>query len=114
MDIITDSQPKLLLVGETTLPMAKQAASKCDYPQDLIYMIEKEGCNEIKSVWSIAGEEEFEPAKLSEREVKEMTAFLCYSSGTTDKAKGSKYFRLLFSINFFNLPHGANSRNYSL
>ena len=90
MDIINDSQPKLLLVGEATLPLAKEAAVKCNYPQELIYMTESDDCDEFKSIWSIAGEEEPEPAKLSPSEAKELTAVMCYSSGTTGKAKGGK------------------------
>lgn len=106
VDIITDSEPKLLLVGEATLYLAKEAASKCDCPQELIYMIESSDYDEFKSIWGIAGEEgeELEPTRLSPKEVKELVAFMCYSSGTTGKAKGGEYFGLRFSIKLSNLP----------
>jgi len=40
------------------------------------------------SIWSLAGSEELEPRHLSSQEAKQRTAFMCYSSGTTGKAKG--------------------------
>lgn len=92
MYIINNSQPKLLLVGEATLGLAKQAASQCGYPRDRIHMIERDGCGEFKSIWDIAGGEgeELEPMRLSTDEVRTLTAFMCYSSGTTGVAKGSE------------------------
>ncbi|KIM77171.1 hypothetical protein PILCRDRAFT_825519 [Piloderma croceum F 1598] len=50
--------------------------------------MEEDGHEQYKSIWSLAGKEELEPRRLSQQEANQRTAFMCYSSGTTGKAKG--------------------------
>ena len=88
MHHISDSRPKLLVVGKPVFDVAKRAAFHCGIPDDNIYMMEEEDHQDYKSIWSLAGKEELEPRRLSPQEAKQRTAFLCYSSGTTGKAKG--------------------------
>lgn len=40
------------------------------------------------SIWKLRGEETIMPRQLSPEECKKTTAFRCYSSGTTGRAKG--------------------------
>jgi len=75
-------------VGKSVFKVAKQAALKCGIADHNIYVMEEEDYGRHKSIWSLAGYEELEPRRLSPREVKQQTAFMCYSSGTTGKAKG--------------------------
>jgi acyl-coenzyme A synthetase/AMP-(fatty) acid ligase len=70
------------------LQVAKTAALECGIADQNIYIMEEEGHEHYKSIWSLAGKEELEPLRLSPQEVKQRTAFMCYSSGTTGKAKG--------------------------
>jgi acyl-CoA synthetase (AMP-forming)/AMP-acid ligase II len=85
---INDSRSKLIVVDKSLLEVAKQAAIKCGLTDRSIYLMEEEDYEQHKSIWSLAGREELEPSRLSSQEVKERTAFICYSSGTTGRAKG--------------------------
>jgi 4-coumarate--CoA ligase len=85
---IRDSRPKVLVVGKAIIEVAKKAAIECGIADYNIYIMEEEGHEQYKSIWSLAGKEELEPRRLSPHEAKQRTAFMCYSSGTTGKAKG--------------------------
>lgn len=85
---IKDSRPKVLVVGESVFELAREAAIECGISDSNIYIMEETDHGNFKSIWSLVGEEELEPRHLSPQEVRERTAFMCYSSGTTGKAKG--------------------------
>jgi acyl-CoA synthetase (AMP-forming)/AMP-acid ligase II len=85
---IKDSGAKVIVVGKPVLEVAKKAAAKCGIADHNIYILEEEGHDRYKSIWSLVGKEELEPRRLSPQEAKQRTAFMCYSSGTTGKAKG--------------------------
>ena len=85
---IQDSRPKVIVVGKPVFEVAKKAAVQCGIPKHNIYVMEEEDHEQYRSIWSLAGKEELEPRRLSPQEAKERTAFMCYSSGTTGKAKG--------------------------
>ena len=87
---IKDSRAKILVVGQSVLAKAIAAAAECEIPGQNIYMIEEESHGKYQSVWTLAGREEFEPRRLSPKEAKDRTALMCYSSGTTGRAKGGK------------------------
>lgn len=78
----------MLVVGKPVFEVAKSAASECNIPDHNIFMIEEESYDKCQSIWSLAGPEELEPRRLSSQETRERTAFMCYSSGTTGRAKG--------------------------
>ena len=82
----------MLIIGKPVLETAKKAASECGILERNIYMIEEEPCEQFKSVWSLVDSEELEPRRLTPQEAKERTAFMCYSSGTTGRAKGGDLF----------------------
>jgi 4-coumarate--CoA ligase len=88
---IHDSRPKVLVVGKPVFDIAKKAAAQCGLLDHNIYMIEEEGHGKYKSIWSLVGKEELEPRCLSPKEVRERTALMCYSSGTTGRAKGGAF-----------------------
>lgn len=88
MHHIKDSRPKVLVVGKPVIEVAKKAAIACGIADHNIYMMEEDAHEQYKSIWSLVGIEELEPRRLSPHEVKHRTAFMCYSSGTTGKAKG--------------------------
>ena len=79
------------MVGKPVFEVAKKAAAECGIPDRNIYVMEEEDHEGYKSIWSLVGDEELEPRRLSPQEAKERTAFMCYSSGTTGKAKGGMY-----------------------
>ncbi|KIM78767.1 hypothetical protein PILCRDRAFT_75136, partial [Piloderma croceum F 1598] len=85
---IKDSRPKVLVVGKPIIEVAKKAAIECCIAESNIYMMEDDVHEQYQSIWSLAGTEELEPRRLSPHEAKQRTAFMCYSSGTTGKAKG--------------------------
>jgi acyl-CoA synthetase (AMP-forming)/AMP-acid ligase II len=85
---ITTSRPKVLVVGKAVLEVAKKAAVECGIADHNIYIMEEDDHGRYRSIWSLAGTEELEPRHLSPQEAKQRTAFMCYSSGTTGKAKG--------------------------
>jgi acyl-CoA synthetase (AMP-forming)/AMP-acid ligase II len=85
---IKDSGPKVLVVGKPIIEVAKKAAIECGIAESNIYMMEDDAHEQYQSIWSLAGTEELEPRRLSPHEAKQRTAFMCYSSGTTGKAKG--------------------------
>ena len=85
---IQDSRPKVLVVGKPVFEVAKQAAIECGITDNNIYVMEEDDYQQYKSIWSLAGEEELEPSRLSPQEVKQRVAFMCYSTGTTGKPKG--------------------------
>ena len=88
---IQDSRPKVIVVGKLVFEVAKKAAAQCGFLDRNIYVMEEEGHKHYKSIWSLVGKEELEPRRLSPKEVRERTAFMCYSSGTTGKAKGGAF-----------------------
>jgi acyl-CoA synthetase (AMP-forming)/AMP-acid ligase II len=79
------------VVAKPVFDIAKKAAAQCGLLDNNIYMIEEEGHGKYKSIWSLVGKEELEPRRLSPKEVRERTAFMCYSSGTTGRAKGGAF-----------------------
>jgi 4-coumarate--CoA ligase len=85
---IKDSRPKILVIGKPVFDVAKKAAIECGITDGNIYMMEEEAHEQYRSIWSLVGKEELEPRHLSPQEAKQRTAFMCYSSGTTGKAKG--------------------------
>jgi len=85
---INDSRPKVIVAGKSVFEMAKRAAITCGIADHNVYVMEEDGHEGYRSIWSLAGSEELEPRHLSPQEVKQRTAFMCYSSGTTGKAKG--------------------------
>jgi acyl-CoA synthetase (AMP-forming)/AMP-acid ligase II len=95
---ISNSGAKLLVVGKSVLEVAKMAAVKCGISERSIYLMEEEDYEHHKSIWSLAGTKELEPRRLSPQEAREQTAFMCYSSGTTGKAKGGTWQSHIFSI----------------
>ena len=88
MHHIQDSRASVIIVGKSVFEVAKKAAIKCGIADHNIYIMDEEDHCHHKSIWSLAGREELEPRRLSSQEVKQRTAFMCYSSGTTGKAKG--------------------------
>jgi acyl-coenzyme A synthetase/AMP-(fatty) acid ligase len=76
------------VVGEPVFEVARKAAVECGISDSNIYIMEEKDHGKFKSIWSLVGEEELEPRYLSPQEARERTAFMCYSSGTTGKAKG--------------------------
>jgi long-subunit acyl-CoA synthetase (AMP-forming) len=50
-------------------------------------MLEADDYNGVKSVWSLAGKEQYQPRQLKGAKLDE-TALMCYSSGTTGLPKG--------------------------
>lgn len=94
---IRDSGAKVLVVGQGVLPVALEAATACGIPRTDIYVLEDDYSGEQKSVWSLMGREELEPRRLSSEEARGRTAFMCYSSGTTGRAKGGMSSYLTFS-----------------
>lgn len=96
---IKDSRPRVLVVGKSIFDVAKKAAVECGIDDYNIYIMEEDDHGEYKSIWSLAGKEELEPRHLSPQEANQRTAFMCYSSGTTGKAKGGiTFFFALKSI----------------
>ncbi|KZP08609.1 acetyl-CoA synthetase-like protein [Athelia psychrophila] len=85
---IRDSGAKVLVVGQGVLPIALEAAAECGIPRTDVYVLEDDYVGEQKSVWSLMGPEALEPKQLSPAEARQRTAFMCYSSGTTGRAKG--------------------------
>jgi 4-coumarate--CoA ligase len=85
---IKDSDAKVIVVGKSVIEVAKAAAIRCGIADHNIYITEEEDHEHFKSIWSLASFEELEPRRLSAQEAKQRTAFMCYSSGTTGKAKG--------------------------
>ncbi|KIM77172.1 hypothetical protein PILCRDRAFT_825520 [Piloderma croceum F 1598] len=85
---IKDSDAKVIVVGKSVIEVAKGAAIRCGIADHNIYITEEEDHEHFKSIWSLASFEELEPRRLSAQEAKQRTAFMCYSSGTTGKAKG--------------------------
>jgi 4-coumarate--CoA ligase len=81
----------VLVVGKPVFEVAKKAGAECGIPDRNIYVMEEEDHDGYKSIWSLVGDEELEPRRLSPQEAKERTAFMCYSSGTTGRAKGGMY-----------------------
>ena len=56
---------------------------------DKVYLLNPTDTHgQLSSIWKLRGKESIEPKALSEEECKRTTAFRCYSSGTTGKAKG--------------------------
>jgi acyl-coenzyme A synthetase/AMP-(fatty) acid ligase len=77
--------------------VAKKAAHACGIKDHNIYIMEEEDHGQYKSIWSLAGKEELDPRRLSSQEVKQRTAFMCYSSGTTGKSKGGITYKFAHS-----------------
>jgi 4-coumarate--CoA ligase len=88
---INDSGAKVIVVGKSVIEVAKKAAIKCGIADRNIYVMDEGGYEQYKGIWSLAGHEELEPLHLSPQEAKQRTAFMCYSSGTTGKAKGGTW-----------------------
>jgi 4-coumarate--CoA ligase len=78
----------VIIVGKSVIEVAKAAAIRCGIVDHNIYIMEEEDHEHFKSIWSLASFEELKPRRLSPQEAKQRTAFMCYSSGTTGKAKG--------------------------
>src|ERR1700729_280451 len=62
---IQDSHPKIFVVGKPVFEVSKQAAIKCGITDNNIYIMEEDNYQQYKSIWSLAGEEELEPRRLS-------------------------------------------------
>jgi len=88
---INDSGAKVIVVGKSIIEVAKKAAVKCGIADRNIYVMDEEGYEHYKSIWSLVSHEELEPLHLSPQEARQRTAFMCYSSGTTGKAKGGTW-----------------------
>jgi len=83
-----DSGAQVIVVGKSVIEVAKAAAIRCGIANYNVYVMEEEDHEHFRSIWSLASFEELEPRHLSAQEAKQRTAFMCYSSGTTGKAKG--------------------------
>jgi acyl-CoA synthetase (AMP-forming)/AMP-acid ligase II len=100
---IKDSRPRVLVVGKSVFDVAKKAAVECGIDDYNIYIMEEDDHEQYKSIWSLAGKEELEPRRLSPQEANQRTAFMCYSSGTTGKAKGGITFYSLTSPSYLSM-----------
>lgn len=87
---IKDSGAKALVVGKAIIDVALVAAAECGIDSQNVFMIEEESYEMYRSIWTLLGPEELEPKHLSPEETKTRTAFMCYSSGTTGRAKGGQ------------------------
>ena len=112
---IKDSRPTVLVVGEPVFEVAEKAAAECGISDYNIYVMEEKDHGKFKSIWSLVGEEELEPRRLSPQEVRERTAFMCYSSGTTGMAKGgavqynNMLMRTMLNISYYSGDHSLQS-----
>lgn len=86
------------MVGKPVFANAIAAAAECGIQDQNVYMIEEEPHEKYQSIWALAGKEEFEPRHLSPKEARDRTAFMCYSSGTTGRAKGGNTAHSLLRI----------------
>jgi 4-coumarate--CoA ligase len=84
---ISDSEAKAVVTVPALLPLVMAAATKCNIPMGRIYLFgesELQGCKPFRS---LIGEEhvQFPIAGINPGED---LSFICYSSGTTGRAKG--------------------------
>ncbi|KAI8904681.1 hypothetical protein EDD86DRAFT_194567 [Gorgonomyces haynaldii] len=83
---LQDSKAKVLLTVKDVLDNAWTAAQKCGIPRDRVFVIgeQVEGFPSAERLFSGSAYR----AEFSEKEIKERSAYLCYSSGTTGRSKG--------------------------
>lgn len=84
---LKDSQSKVLITDAYGLDVARKAWKGIGKTGDTLFLLPKAGQGAVKSIWSLSGREEIQPADLSEKELDE-PAIMWYSSGTTGRAKG--------------------------
>lgn len=83
---ITDSKPRVLVAGKEVICIAREAL-KLAKSNAKLYLLEEETADNVKSIWSLMTKDELTPEKISAKDAHKV-AFMCYSSGTTGKAKG--------------------------
>lgn len=97
---LRSSGSKVLFTCQPLLPIALEAASKCDIPKDRVYLLEVPEVlaggqgppKELKTVNQLIKEgaslPELEELRWEKGQGARQTAFLCYSSGTSGLPKG--------------------------
>lgn len=95
---IEESRATVLLVDsdERRLGIAK-GASQATGVQLFLLNRSSPASTGLRSIFSLTGEDELVPVTMSERQAKETISVMCFSSGTTGKAKGVKVTHWNFS-----------------
>jgi len=84
-----DSNAKLIITQSGLMPVVEPVIKRMGLPKSRVFLLDPEDTyQDLKSIWSLSGKETMKPRPLSEAECRTTTAFRCYSSGTTGKAKG--------------------------
>ncbi|KAG2184665.1 hypothetical protein INT43_000578 [Umbelopsis isabellina] len=84
---ISDSNAKAVVTVPELLPLVSVAAQKCNIPADRIYLFGDVQTQGYRPFRSLIGDEQV-PFPIRGINPKEDLSFICYSSGTTGRAKG--------------------------
>ncbi|CAG8662257.1 10304_t:CDS:2, partial [Funneliformis mosseae] len=85
---LKDCGASIIVAHPHVLHAVIKAAAEANIPESKIFLFGDEVVNGILPYNSLFGEREAIPVEYTPEEVKETTAFLCYSSGTSGKQKG--------------------------
>ncbi|CAI2174496.1 11998_t:CDS:2, partial [Funneliformis geosporum] len=85
---LKDCEASVIVAHPHFLHVVIKAAAAVNIPESKIFLFGDEEVNEILPYNSLFGEREAIPVEYTPQEVKETTALLCYSSGTSGKQKG--------------------------
>lgn len=85
---LKDSGSSVIVTHPLFLQVAVKAATAAKIPESNIFLFGDEKINEILPYTSLFGDREAIPLEYTPEEVKNTTAYICYSSGTSGKQKG--------------------------
>jgi 4-coumarate--CoA ligase len=79
------SHASAIVAAAALIDTARAAAEKLGIPREKVFALEDDASN---SVWSLMGNEEYQPIALQGQAAKDEVLLMCFSSGTTGPAKG--------------------------
>lgn len=84
-----DSDAKLIITDSVLMPVVEPVIKRMGLDKSKVFLLNpSDSYQGLKSLWTLSGKETISPRRLTEAECRKTTAFRCYSSGTTGKAKG--------------------------